>query len=56
MFRNTLSESELKATRAQMNPHFIFNVLNSIESYILENDVATADAHRNKFMEYGNSF
>lgn len=38
LHRNKLSESELKAIRAQMNPHFIFNVLNSIESYIMEND------------------
>ncbi len=38
LHQNKLSESELKAIRAQMNPHFIFNVLNSIESYILEND------------------
>lgn len=38
LHRNKISESELKAIRAQMNPHFIFNVLNSIESYILEND------------------
>ncbi|MBE8713039.1 hypothetical protein C4F49_05050 [Sphingobacterium sp. KB22] len=36
--RQKLSESELKAVRSQMNPHFIFNVLNSIESYVVEND------------------
>lgn len=38
LHRNKLSESELKAIRAQMNPHFIFNVLNSIESYIMDNN------------------
>lgn len=30
-------ESEMKMLRAQMNPHFIFNTLNSIKSYIIQN-------------------
>jgi len=42
LYQQQLSESELKVIRSQMNPHFIFNVLNSIESYILENDARTA--------------
>lgn len=42
LHQNKLSESELKAIRSQMNPHFIFNVLNSIESYIMENDARMA--------------
>ncbi|RYY37237.1 MAG: tetratricopeptide repeat protein [Sphingobacteriaceae bacterium] len=49
LHRNKLSESELKAIRSQMNPHFIFNVLNSIESYILENDSQTASRLVQKF-------
>ncbi len=49
MHLNKLSESELKAIRAQMNPHFIFNVLNSIESYIVENDSKTASRLVQKF-------
>ena len=44
-----LSESELKAIRAQMNPHFIFNVLNSIEAYIMDNDKRTASRLIQKF-------
>lgn len=38
-----LSESEIKALHAQMNPHFIFNSLNSIKSLILhhKNDEAS---------------
>lgn len=36
-FDQKLSESELKALRSQINPHFIFNVLNTIESYALQN-------------------
>jgi tetratricopeptide (TPR) repeat protein/two-component sensor histidine kinase len=48
-YRNKLSESELKAIRSQMNPHFIFNVLNSIESYVLENNSKTASRLVQKF-------
>ncbi|RZL50846.1 MAG: tetratricopeptide repeat protein [Pedobacter sp.] len=44
-----LTESELKAIRSQMNPHFIFNVLNSIEAYIMENDKKTASRLIQKF-------
>ena len=38
-----VAELERSALRAQMNPHFIFNSLNSIQSYIAnnENDMAT---------------
>ncbi|MFC4213010.1 tetratricopeptide repeat protein [Pedobacter lithocola] len=48
-YQHQLSESKLKAIRAQMNPHFIFNVLNSIESYIMENDKKTASRLVQKF-------
>jgi tetratricopeptide (TPR) repeat protein len=44
-----LSESELKAIRSQMNPHFIFNVLNSIESYIMDNEKKIASRLIQKF-------
>jgi tetratricopeptide (TPR) repeat protein len=49
LYKNKLSESELKAIRSQMNPHFIFNVLNSIESYIVEEDSKTASRLVQKF-------
>ncbi|KQM77159.1 hypothetical protein ASE74_18040 [Pedobacter sp. Leaf216] len=48
-YQNQLSESELKAIRSQMNPHFIFNVLNSIESYIMDNDKKVASRLIQKF-------
>jgi len=48
-YQNQLSESELKAIRSQMNPHFIFNVLNSIESYIMDNNKRTASRLIQKF-------
>lgn len=48
-YQHQLSESELKAIRSQMNPHFIFNVLNSIESYIMDNDKKIASRLIQKF-------
>lgn len=38
----TKAEFEQKILRAQMNPHFIFNSLNSIQDYILQNDTRYA--------------
>ncbi len=37
-----LAETEQKALRSQMNPHFIYNVLNSIQQFILRNDTESA--------------
>jgi ligand-binding sensor domain-containing protein/putative methionine-R-sulfoxide reductase with GAF domain len=44
-----VSETRQQALRAQMNPHFIFNCLNSINSFILENDSDTASTYLIKF-------
>lgn len=44
-----LAELEAKALRSQMNPHFIFNSLNSIQSYILQNNVKAAHLYLGKF-------
>ncbi|UZD23565.1 tetratricopeptide repeat-containing sensor histidine kinase [Algoriphagus halophytocola] len=48
-FRALVSETELKALRAQMNPHFIFNSLNSIGDYILKNDLDDAQDYLSSF-------
>jgi len=37
-FRRNIAESEMKALRAQMNPHFMFNSLNAIQQMVLNND------------------
>ncbi|KGL62619.1 tetratricopeptide repeat protein [Polaribacter sp. Hel1_85] len=37
------------ALRSQMNPHFMFNALNSIKLYIIENDQKKATSYLNKF-------
>lgn len=44
-----LAEMELRAIRAQMNPHFIFNSINSIQLFILMNDADTAYRYLSKF-------
>jgi ligand-binding sensor domain-containing protein len=44
-----IAESEMTALRAQMNPHFIFNSLNSINSFIVENKTHLASDYLTKF-------
>ncbi len=39
----------MQALRAQMNPHFIFNSLNSINRFILQNDKHQASEYLTKF-------
>jgi LytS/YehU family sensor histidine kinase len=43
------TELEMQALRAQMNPHFIFNSLNSINRFILQNNKEMASAYLTKF-------
>jgi len=42
-------EYQLKALRAQMNPHFIFNSLNSILLFMLDHDIDAANRYLTKF-------
>ncbi|QRM88144.1 tetratricopeptide repeat protein [Lacinutrix sp. WUR7] len=44
-------DSELKALKAQMNPHFIFNALNSIQDYIVLNKKNLASDYLGKFAD-----
>ena len=44
-----LAELQLSALRSQMNPHFIFNALNSIKKFVLSNDAENADEYLGKF-------
>jgi len=47
--KRQLAQMELLALRSQMNPHFIFNSLNSIKSYILRNGPLEASEYLTKF-------
>lgn len=42
-------ELELRTLQLQMNPHFIFNALNSIQSYVMTHDALTANNYLSKF-------
>lgn len=44
-----IAESQLTALQAQMNPHFIFNAINSIQRYILQNNQQEAYDYLAKF-------
>lgn len=44
-----ISGSQLSALQAQMNPHFIFNAINSIQNYILNNQGDEAYSYLAKF-------
>lgn len=48
-FNAKVAETELKALRSQMNPHFIFNSLNSISDFISKKDIQQADDYLIKF-------
>jgi len=47
--RAEAADIEMKALRLQMNPHFIFNSLNSISQYITTNNLADADLYLTRF-------
>jgi ligand-binding sensor domain-containing protein len=46
-----LRTSQLSALKVQMNPHFIFNALNSIQEYILTNEKKLANSYLGKFSD-----
>ncbi|MBL7745486.1 MAG: histidine kinase [Chitinophagaceae bacterium] len=46
-----LAELEIKSLHAQMNPHFIFNSLNSIKEMILEDEKQNASRYLSKFAQ-----
>ncbi|HLX65654.1 MAG TPA: histidine kinase, partial [Puia sp.] len=47
--RARVSDTEMKVLRLQMNPHFIFNSLNSVSDYISRNETTTANYFLSKF-------
>jgi ligand-binding sensor domain-containing protein/two-component sensor histidine kinase len=48
-YEQKLAESEMQTLRSQMNPHFMFNTLNSINSYIIQNKTEVASEYLTTF-------
>ena len=48
-YEKELLALKISSLRSQMNPHFIFNSLNAIKLYIIENDKENAVYYLNKF-------
>ena len=46
---NELSALKIKALSAQMNPHFIFNSLNSIQNFLIDSDIRKSNKYLSKF-------
>lgn len=49
MFKLQATGLQLKALRAQMNPHFVFNALNSVQNFITSNDNTLAAKYLAQF-------
>lgn len=48
-YERRLAIAEMSALRAQMNPHFMFNSMNTLEAFILEKQEKEASRFLNKF-------
>lgn len=51
LLQQRFAQMEMKALRSQMNPHFIFNAINSIQHYVLTNEKELANKYLVKFSQ-----
>ncbi len=42
MIQKRLAETKMEALQSQMNPHFIFNAMNSVQNYIIDHNIDEA--------------
>lgn len=49
VIQQQMAQLEMKALRAQMNPHFIFNALNSIQTFMMKNETEQALSYLGRF-------
>lgn len=49
IIQQKMNDMENQAKQAMMNPHFVFNALNSIQHYMLDNDKQSANKYLTKF-------
>lgn len=48
-FNKRLAETKMEALQSQMNPHFIFNAMNSIQNFIIDNKTDDALMYMGEF-------
>jgi len=49
IIQQRIVETKLEALQSQMNPHFTFNAMNSIQNYIIDNDIDNALMYLGEF-------
>lgn len=49
LLNKEMEKVKLRALQTQMNPHFIFNSLNSIRAYMIKNETSAASGYLSKF-------
>ncbi|MCH2223894.1 MAG: histidine kinase [Crocinitomicaceae bacterium] len=52
LMRETINELKSKALAAQLNPHLIFNVMNSIQATIAEQETEKANIYLSRFAQF----
>jgi len=50
-FKADMFRMDLKILQSKLNPHFIFNALNSIKNYVMNNDASSASTYLTKFSQ-----
>lgn len=51
LLEKRLEEAKMEALTSQMSPHFIFNSLNSIQNFVLKNDIQNSVQYINSFSQ-----